>query len=171
MGIKEDFAPSVQSEKQDEAPYQVWRQCACHSCCLQKQFAEDGWLCDFHEVSHPDYWTEVSKAIKRWLPLIMIAYRLERELAYEYTLHDEWEDRLTQKLTEMNVPFLAPRKDLDGFNRDGHRISRREAPTEIARRIRGYVLTKIVPSERMQGKGKTIQQVDSFQKLAAGLRM
>lgn len=141
----------------------IWRQCACHTCCLKKQFAEDGWLCEFHEAAPAHQWTEVSEKIKRWTPLLKIAYHLQREPMFD-------EQRLTQRLIELKVPSLAPRRDLGGFNRDGKPIKRIEAGTEVARRILNFVKTRIIQEESVNEEQQNIR-ANELQKLATKLKM
>lgn len=153
----------IQNAGTKETTTPIWRKCGCHSCGLQKLFGPEDWLCEFHETAPAHQWSQVSERIKRWMPLLQIAHYLQREPMFD-------EQRLTQRLIELKVPSLAPRRDLDGFNRDGKPIKRLEAGSEVARRILNFVKTRVIQEDSVNEEQQNLR-ADELKKLAAKLRM
>lgn len=145
----------------------IWRNCACSSCSLKKQFGPENWRCEFHEMAHPEWWPEVSRRMQNWMPLYRLGWKLATEFGMEYNLHGELEDRLNKAFIQMGFPELQARKNLTGFNRDGKKIVRKESAQEVARRVIDFVISQVVTNEMRNPRGKAIKTHDSWLEISS----
>lgn len=162
MALDNDF--NTDKKQQPEDTYKIWRPCCAQGCFLKKQFAPEGWLCEFHEKSHPSIWFNVTQKMTKWRRLIRLADRMRGELGLDYDLKNggtnSMEPKLNALLDRIGLPELKTRQDLEGFKRDGTRGQRPECANEIAGRIDAFLVSQILGTERFKPQILTKEQAE-----------
>lgn len=161
MAFNKDFNNTEQVEDQ---ALKIWRPCCANGCFLKKQFAPEGWLCEFHEKSHPSIWFDVTQKMTKWRRLIRLADRMHGEFGMDYDLKNgganSMEPKLNALFDRIGLPELKTRQDLEGFKRDGSRGQRPECANEIAGRIDAFLMAQILGNDRFKPQILTKDQVE-----------
>lgn len=162
MALDNDF--NTDKKQQPEDTYKIWRPCCADGCFLRKQFAPEGWLCEFHEKSHPSIWFDVTQKMNQWRRLIRLADRMHGEFGHDYDLKsggtNSMEPKLNALFDRIGLPELKTRQDLEGYKRDGTRGPRPECANEIAGRVDAFLMQEILGTERFKPQILTKDQVE-----------